>query len=161
MSTLWVVCDVSGSMSENAKCHISRTLVYQVWQLKQLGYLSNYDLKLVLWADDSRVVWETTNDELPVELLDCRGSARAEPLLELLGTSDRDRYMFFTDGYWPETTRKTLRTWRAQLPSTSVRVIRIGVDANPEFVGPGVFEAEDFFEAIDDWWCNDLALQVV
>lgn len=161
MSTLWVVCDVSGSMLENAKCHIARTLVYQVWQLKLLRYFSDCEVKLVLWADDSRVARETTGEEVPVELLDCKGSARAEPLLELIGMSDRDRYMFLTDGYWPERTRKALRTWRSQLPSTSVRAIRIGVDANPEFVGPGVFEAEDFFEAVDGWWGNGFALQVV
>lgn len=148
-------------MRDNAKCYIARTLVHQIWQLKLLRYLSNLDMKLVLWADDSRVVRETTDGEVPVELLDCKGSVRAEPLLELIGTSARDRYMFLSDGYWPEMTRKALRTWREHMPSTSVRAIRVGADANPEFAGPGVFEAEDFFGAIDDWWGNDFALRVV
>jgi hypothetical protein len=135
--------------------------VYQIWQSKMLGYLSNYDMKLVLWSDDSRVVRETSGDEVPIELLDCKGSARAEPLLELIGTSDRDRYVLLSDGYWSETTRQALGAWRARMPSTSVRAIRVGPDANPEFVGPGVFEAEDFFVAIDDWWGSDFALRVV
>jgi len=148
-------------MRENAKCHIARTLVYQIWQLKVLGYLSNYDMKLVLWSDDSRVIRETTGEEVPVELLDCKGSARVEPLLELIGTNNRDRYLLLSDGYWPETTRQALRTWCARMPSTAVRAIRVGADANPEFAGPGVFEAEDFFGAIDDWWGNDFALRVV
>jgi hypothetical protein len=148
-------------MRENAKCFIARTLVYQIWQLKLLGYVSNYDMKLVLWADDSRVAREVTSDEVPVELLDCKGSARAEPLIELIGLSERDRYIFLTDGSWPETTRRTLRAWRSQLPSSSVRAIRIGADANPEFVGADVFEAEELFGAIDDWWGNDIVLQVV
>lgn len=161
MSTLWVVCDVSGSMLENAKCHIARTLVYQVWQSKLLGYFSDCDVKLVLWADESRVARQTIGDEVPAELLDCKGSARAEPLIGLIGVSDRDRYLFLTDGYWPEMTRRALGEWRARLPATSVRAIRVGVDANPEFEGPSIFEAEDFFRAIDDWWGNDFALQVV
>jgi len=148
-------------MRDSAKSLIARRLVYQISQLNLLGYISDFEISLVTWADDSQVVQWSTGSELPAKLLNCQGSTRAAPLIKLLGVSERDRYMFLTDGYWPETARKAIRKWRAQLPSTSVRVIRIGADANPEFVGPEVFEAEDLFFAIDDWWGSDIALYMV
>ena len=53
MSSVWLVCDTSGSMIEGGKRLVMRGLVRQLEQFFRLGYAPKRDLKLVLWSDET------------------------------------------------------------------------------------------------------------
>lgn len=149
---LWLVCDASGSMIEGGKRFIIRGLVRQVEQHFRLGYAAMPDLRLVAWRDQSsQVAWQP-GDEVPGELLDSQGSADAVGLLTMLGQDDSDRYLLLTDGFWSDDSRRAIKRWRDTLPPNALRIIKVGADANPKLIGDGVFEAEQFLEAMDGWF---------
>ena len=89
MGTVWLVCDTSGSMVEGGKRLIMRGLVRQVEQFLRLGYGPKKDLKLVLWNDEATSPTWYPGDEVPGELLDCKGSADGDALVQLLGIDRR------------------------------------------------------------------------
>lgn len=147
---LWLICDASGSMVEGGKRFVVRGLVREVEQFIRLGHAPRTDLRLVLWRD--RVVqlpWQP-GDEVPIAQLKCEGSGNAA-VTQILGATAGDRYVIFSDGYWTDEARRELKCWRESLTDDALRVIKVGADANPKLAGPGVFESEDFFAAMDGW----------
>ena len=151
MQTLWLICDVSGSMIENGKRLIVRSLARQVEQYFRLGYALKPTLKLVLWNDEAKGLDWSPNDELPSALFECKGSADAQKLISLIGETPLDRILIITDGFWPDTSSEALRNWKDRLPPNALRIIKVGADANPRLRGVDVFSAEDFFTAMDSW----------
>ena len=148
---VWLVCDASGSMVEGGKRFVVRGLVREVEQYLRLGYAPRAELKLVAWRDRAvQLPWQP-GDEVPVEQLECKGSGNAAAVTQILGATAGDRYVIFSDGYWTDEARRELKRWREGLTDDSLRVIKIGADANPKLAGPGVFESEDFFAAMDGW----------
>lgn len=152
MNTLWLITDVSGSMLEAGKRLVVRGLVRQVEQYVRLGYATETDLKLVAWHTDATVIPWAPGDEVPPHIFECRGSADGAALARLFsGPRPGNAFMIFTDGFWSENSRIAIKKWKAELDPNTLRLIKIGADANPKMKGADVFEAEAFFAALDGW----------
>jgi len=149
---LYVVCDISGSMSEDEKRMIARGVMLAVGQYYRLGYCKG-EVKLISWNNEARIVEWLPEDEYPREMLDCKGVVNAESLIELLGVRIDGKVLIITDGFWTRDVETALKRWEnTQLPGT-LRIINIGADANNYLKGKGfdVFSAEDLFAALDGW----------
>ena len=122
-----------------------------VAQWVRLGYALD-EIRLYGWASEIFPFpdWKA-KDELPAELLSCSGVSNGEALIQLLGEKPDGKVLFFTDGFWPHECAKILRRWKERLPEDTLRIIKIGADANPQLRGPDVFAAEDLFAALDNW----------
>lgn len=151
MSTLWLVCDASGSMLEGGKRLIARGLVREVEQYIRLGYGAKTDIKLVVWNSYAKSVTWVPRDEVPLDLFDCKHSADGDALVQLLADPADDRVLLLTDGFWSDDSRSAIKRWKAKLQQDAVRIIKVGADANPKLKGSDVFGAEDFFAAMDGW----------
>jgi hypothetical protein len=44
-----------------------------------------------------------------------------------------------------------LERWKDGLSSNTLRIIKIGADANPQLKGPELFSSDDLFAALDGW----------
>ena len=61
------------------------------------------------------------------------------------------KFLLITDGFWSQDDAKALKRWKEGLQTDTLRVIKIGADANPQLKGADVFAAEDLFAALDGW----------
>jgi len=150
MATLHVVVDTSGSMAEWGKHLIARGVVRAVEQYVRFGY-ANADLRLVAWNNKALVIDWQPDQEFPQELMVSKGSANANALLSLLGTKPGGKVLLLSDGFWPRVDAKELKRWKERLQPDTLRIIKIGADANPQLKGTDVFAAEDLFAALDGW----------
>jgi hypothetical protein len=148
--TLWLVWDVSGSMVENGKRFIARSVVRMTEQYCRLGY-GIADLKLAAWSDDARIIEWNPDDEFPAEMLHCEGGSSVRALVTLLGEQPNGKVMLVTDGWWTSEDMKALKGWKDRLPPETLRVIKVGSDASLQLKGADVFAAEDLPAALDDW----------
>jgi hypothetical protein len=152
MNTLWLICDVSGSMLEAGKRLVVRGLVRQFEQYVRLGYAAKTDLKLVAWHTDATIIPWSLGDEVPPRVFECRGRANGAALVRLFSVPcPGNQFVLFTDGFWSDNSRIAIKQWKAELDPNALRVIKIGADANPKLKGADVFESEAFFAAIDGW----------
>jgi hypothetical protein len=147
---LYIIVDVSGSMSEGGKCLIARGVARAVEQYLRLGY-GCADLKLVAWNEESRVVDWIPDEEFPSEMLVCESAAKLKALIALLGQHPEGKILLITDGFWSQDNVKGLKHLKESLQQNSLRIIKIGADANPQLKGASVFAAEDLFAALDGW----------
>lgn len=149
--TLHLVCDTSGSMSEGGKPFIMRTLVTSVAQWVLYGY-GRTEIALWAWGSDAcRIAAWDTNSEYPDELLSCAGTANGLLLIQSLGDKPDDKVLILTDGFWSRDDARNLRRWMGGLPSNTLRVIKIGPDANPQLEGTDIFVSEELLAALDGW----------
>lgn len=148
--TLHLVCDTSGSMSENAKPFVVRTCVLTVAQYVRLGHASA-DVTLHRWADDLEEApgW-TVDDEFPVAFHQCAGRTSAQPLVGLELT-DADRVLLLTDGLWMPREAREISAWRRALPERLLRVVKVGSDAHPRLTGADVFPPDEILAALSGW----------
>lgn len=122
-----------------------------VAQWAELGY-GCAEIILSSWAAEARNFLEwSSKDEFPAELLSCNSTSNCDALIQLLGENPDGKVLLFTDGFWPQGSAKVFKHWKECLPLDTLRIIKIGSDANPQLKGPDVFAAEDFFAALDDW----------
>lgn len=149
--TLHLFCDISGSMSEGGKLFTQRTVVMSVAQLVRFGYASA-EIKLYGWAAETRHFpnW-STKDEFPTELLSCSGTSNGQALIQCLGETPNSKVLILTDGFWNREDARVLKRWKELLPLDTIRLIKIGADANQQLKGSDVFPAEDLFAALDGW----------
>jgi len=149
--TLHLVCDNSGSMGDGGKPFIIRTVIMTIALWARLGY-TRQEIRLCGWASEIRpfLQW-STKDEFPAELLSCGGPSNEMALIQWLGKKPEGKVLLLTDGFWTRAGARVLRHWKEGLPPDTLRVIKIGADANPQLKGPNVFAAEDLFVALDDW----------
>jgi hypothetical protein len=149
--TLHLVCDISGSMRDGGKPFIVRTLVMSVAQWVRLGY-GRAEIGLCAWASEARRIpdWNI-GDEFPAELLVCRGKTDAAALIRLLGDKPEGKVLLLTDGFWSRDDAKALERWKEACPPDTLRIVKIGADADPQLRGTDVFLAEDLFAALDGW----------
>jgi hypothetical protein len=135
-------------MVENGKPYITRTAVLTVAQLARLGYLST-DVKLYRWGDqvEQEAAW-TVEDEFPIAPDSYRGRANTQAI-NTTAIPDGDHLLIFTDGSLPLRDLKTLEAWRSAQPDGSVRIVKVGADANPRLSGAHVFDAEEILLAVD------------
>jgi hypothetical protein len=149
-NNLYIIVDVSGSMSEGGKLLITRGVARAMEQYCRLGY-GCADLKLIVWGKNARVVEWTLDEELPEVILFCEKEANAESLITLLGEQPDYKLLLITDGFWAKDDSKAMKNWRASLQENRLRIIKIGADANPRLKGNDVFDAEDLLIALDGW----------
>jgi len=149
--TLHLVCDISGSMSEDGKLFTQRTVVMSVAQWVLLGY-ARAEIRLCGWASETRNFpdW-SIKDEFPAELLSCGRTSNGQALVQLLGETPNGKVLVLTDGFWNRDDARVLKRWRERLPCDTVRFITIGANANPQLKGNEVFAPEDLFAALDGW----------
>lgn len=145
-----LVWDTSGSMGEWGKLLIARGVARAIQQYLHLGY-SNADLKLVAWCNEARVLEWCSDQEFPPELLASGGAPNTNALVSLLGTEPRGRVVLLTDGFWSQADARELKRWMRGLQTDTIRVIKIGADANPHLKGNDVFAVEELFAALDGW----------
>ena len=149
--TLHLVCDISGSMSDGGKPFIMRTLVTTVAQWVFYGY-GRAEITLWAWGSEARCIpdWGT-RCEFPVELLSCAGTANSASLIQSLGNKPDGKVLLLTDGFWSRDDARTVKRWKDCLPSNTLRIIKIGADANPQLKGTDLFSSEELFSALDGW----------
>lgn len=145
-----LVWDTSGSMGELGKLWIARSVARAIEQYNRLGY-SRADLRLIAWGREARALDWNSDQEFPPELLMPTGSVNAEALISLCPAEPDSKIALLTDGFWTLADAREIRLWRENLPPDTLRVIKIGADANPQLKGSDVFSAEDFFAALDGW----------
>ena len=145
-----LVWDSSGSMAECGKHLIARGVARTIEQYLRFGYGCG-DLKLVAWSNEAREFVWCTDQEFPPELLATEGTANACALVDLLGTKPGGKVVLLTDGYWSQADARELKRWKDCLQPDTLRIIKIGADANPQLKGKDVFAAEDLFAALDGW----------
>lgn len=153
---LHLICDISGSVAEGGKRLIARGVVRATEQYFRLGY-GAADLKLVMWSKEARVVDWIPDKEVPTEMLVCERAANAEALISLLGEQPDGKVLLITDGFWSQDDEKALKRWKKSLQQDTLRVIKIGADANPQMKGADMFAAEDLFAALDGWLQGGMA----
>ncbi len=145
-----IVWDTSGSMGELGKVWIARSLARMIEQYIRLGYC-RADLTLIAWGSESRVLNWISEEEFPPGLLAPAGSAHAAALSSGFQPDLASKILLLTDGFWTQSDARVMKLWREGLPPNTLRVIKIGGDANPHLKGKDVFAAEDLFAALDGW----------
>ncbi len=148
--TLHLVCDTSGSMSENAKPFIVRTCVLTVAQYLRLGHAST-EVTLHSWADtlEEAVDW-TVRDEFPQSFHRGAGDASARALDRLALSAD-DRVLMLTDGLWSLQEGREISNWRRALPEGCLRTIVVGSDAHLPAADLDVFPPDEMLAALCGW----------
>ncbi len=138
-------------MSDGGKPFIMRTLVTSVAQWAWYGY-GHAEITLWGWATEARHIpnWGT-RCEFPAELICCEGTANSASLIQLLGNKLEDKVLLLSDGFWSREDTKNLKQWKDCLPLDTLRIIKIGADANPHLKGTDVFSSEELFAALDGW----------
>jgi hypothetical protein len=137
-------------MAESGQQLIARGVARAIEQYLRLGY-GCADLKLVAWGTEANVVEWQSDQEFPPEMLASKGAANAKALIVHLEKQPDGKVMLITDGFWSQADAKALKRWKESLPRDTIRVIRVGADANPQLKGEDVFAAEELFAALDGW----------
>lgn len=145
-----LVWDTSGSMVEWGKILNARGVARAIEQYLRLGY-GSADLKLVAWCNETRVFDWHPDQEFPPELLVPGTAANAKALVTFFGTEPSGKILLLTDGFWAWEDARELKRWKQSLQQHTLRIIKIGADANPQLKGDDVFSAEDIFAALDGW----------
>jgi hypothetical protein len=155
--TLYLVCDISGSMDADGKPFIMRTFVMAVAQWVRLGY-GRSDIKLCAWASEATVLpdWNAQHD-YPADLLLCSGTSNWKALIHVLGAAPDGKVLLLSDGFWSRNEARIFKQWKECLQPGTLRIVKTGPDANPQVRGPDVFATEDLFAALDGWLEGRLA----
>ena len=127
-----------------------RGIVRAVEQYVRLGYAAAR-IKLVAWGGVPAFVDWDADTEFPANLLHCQGSCSAASLCELISCHPMGKMLLLTDGFWPIDDARILKRWKRNLPPDTLRVIKIGGDANPLLKGDDVFSSDEVFLALDGW----------
>lgn len=149
--TLYLVCDISGSMGEDGKPFIMRTAVMTIAQWLRLGY-GNTQIKLCAWAAQATLLpdWDA-RQEYPADLLACKGTSNWKGLVQLLGEKPDGKILLLSDGFWSRNETRMFRQWKNGLPANTLRIVKTGLDASPQLKGADVFATEDLFAALEGW----------
>jgi len=147
---MYLICDISGSMSENGKYLITRNLARSIEQYFRLGY-GKGEIKLIAWNKEARFVDWMPDDEFPDEMLNCKGAANPESLIDLMGGQPDGKILLITDGFYSYDNAKVLKRWKNKLPPDTLRIIKTGADADPHLKGEDVFASEDLFLLLNSW----------
>lgn len=145
-----LVVDTSGSMGEWGKLFIARGVAGAVEHYLRLGY-GRAEMKLVAWGTKVKLIEWHPDQEFPPEMLTPQGMSSAKPLVDLFADNPSGKIALITDGLWSHPDERALKRWKAGLPPDSLRIIKVGADANSHLKGPNVFAVEELFAALDGW----------
>ena len=155
--SLHLICDTSGSLSGAGKPFIIRAVVTAIAQWGRFEAPA-IELNLCAWTSEIRQISDwNAKKEYPSELLDCKGATNGNALVQFFSEKPDTKILMLTDGFWSQEDEKVIKLWKKQLPLDTLRIIKIGVDANPSLKGEGIFTVEDFFSALDNWLKGSLA----
>lgn len=144
-----IIVDTSGSMVESGKRLIARGVVRQVEQYIRLGY-STINMQLFYVGNKITPIEWNTNDEYPEVLLSCSGSFDLDLLTDFI-KSDEALYLIVSDCSWPGRAVKKFLRGVDELPTDTVRVIKVGAEQSPTIKNIRVFESEDTLLALEGW----------
>lgn len=149
--TLYLVCDISGSMGDDGRPFIMRTAVMTIAQWVRLGY-GRAQVTLCAWASQATLLpdWNVQN-EYPADRLACKGTSNWKALAQMLGDKPDGRVLLLSDGFWSRNEARIFRQWRDGLPPDTLRILKTGPDTSPQLKGADVFAAEDVLAALDGW----------
>ena len=149
--TLYLVCDISGSMGDDGRPFIVRTAVMTIAQWARLGY-GLAQIKLCAWASQATLLSDwNVQQEYPAQLLACKGASNWNALVQMFENNPGGRILLLSDGFWSRDEARIFKQWKDRLPPDTLRIVRTGPDASPQLKGADVFSAEDLFAALDDW----------
>ena len=145
---LYIVCDMSGSMNESCgKFLLMRGVIRAVEQFFRLGY-GHADLKTIFWNSKVNLPDWDFNNGIPAQITDCYGKANINMLRDYLALQSAGKMLILSDGWFD---LNDLVKWGKALPHNTLKIIKIGSDANPLLKGEGVFSPDDLFLALDKW----------
>ncbi len=148
--TFYIVCDISGSMSENGKRMQVRSAARTIEQYIRLGYGSG-TLKLVLWNETASLTEWDPDDDFPEELFDCRGPANAEALCTFFDPAPEGKIILLTDGCWSGDAAAVLKRWLRKLSPETLRIIKIGGETGLRLKQENVFAPDEILPLLDGW----------
>lgn len=148
--TLYIVCDSSGSMSEDNKFMLTRGIVRAVEQYIRLGY-GVAEVKLVSWNAKTIIIDWNPDDEFPTELLKCKGMANQASLLDFVGSVSDDKILLLTDANWLKNDIESMRSLKSKLSPDTIRIVKIGNEAAPFWHNNEYFPTDEFFMILDNW----------
>lgn len=150
LQTFYIVCDTSGSMSENGKRMQVRTIARSIEQYIRLGY-GNGILKLVFWNETASLVEWNPDDEFPERLFMCYGSTNADALCTLFDSAPDGKIILLTDGCWSRDAATVLKRWQRKLSSDALRIIKIGSESSLLPKQENVFSSDEILPMLDGW----------
>ena len=152
MSTpLYIVCDTSGSMSENWRNMLTRSIFCSIEQYMGM-YHQNIDIKLVSWNETATEIERMPNNEYPQEMLTCCGSLNVDSLCKFFKTRDGGKIILLSDYFWPDETKKAFDEWLGSLPKDTVRILKIDFDYTGESPVGSIFTPDNMLCLLDDWF---------
>lgn len=146
----YIVCDTSGSMSENGKRMQVRAIARTIEQYIRLGY-GNGILKLVLWNETSSLVEWNPDDDFPERLLECYGSTNADNLCALFDSAPEGKIILLTDCCWSKETATVLKRWQRKLTPDALRIIIISNENGLLPKRRSIFSSDEILPMLDGW----------
>ena len=148
--SITVCVDTSGSMSENGKLIVARTIVLSVAQACSMSTLCRPP-DLVNWGPTIDFIDWASEDPYPKELLAGHGNAEVNSLIRQLEDMRSELTILITDGSFQSSDKKKINRWARAEPS-SRKLVYVG-DENIRQSDEHVLEASNvaWFARL---WCS-------
>lgn len=150
MNELQIIVDSSGSMKETAKLYILRNVLHEIEQFRRLK-ISDFTFKIYAINSKLKEISWNADEEFDISLIYCDKSFEAS-LLNNLPQAENAHYLILSDGCWSGPKNTNLRSWISRQANNAVRILKIGADYTERFETCKVFEAENIFAVLDNWF---------
>ena len=150
MSTLFIICDTSGSMAEDGKCFIVRNMVRTIDQYFRL-HKTQLEIELVGWSDEITVSKWAEGQDYPESLMTCSGALSGELLVNRLSGYQDAYFMIISDMCWTSSAREAIDSWRQSASENNFRQLKVGEGFNPQSKVPITYDAENLLCALKGW----------
>jgi hypothetical protein len=138
-------------MLESGKRFVLSNLLYQFEHFLQLGYTNTTEIEVFILNDELKKLSLNAESGYKIEQDEFHHSLNISPLQDL-NLNVNDKIALLSDCSWNRTAKDALLNWSTELPSDSLRIIKIGDEpANLKVFDSTVYPVEDFFCAIDGW----------
>lgn len=151
MPSVWLICDVSGSMVEAGKRFQARGLIREIEQLVRFGYVSHVDLQVAAWGTEVLPFPWSVDEEVPEQILACKEGTDLRALERFIEKNKDDKHIIFSDCHWRLDSAEATNTASAIWEKDSVRVIALGADANLTWKNCVAVPADESLVLIEEW----------
>lgn len=151
MPSVWLICDVSGSMVEAGKRFQARGLIRGIEQLVRFGYVSHVDLHVAAWGTEVLPCPWSADEEVPEQLLACKEDTDVGALARFIGENKDDKHIIFSDCHWKLDSEEATNAASAIWEMDSVRIIALGADANLTWKNCVVVPSDESLVLIEEW----------
>ena len=148
--TLYIVCDTSGSMSENGKRMRVRGIARTIEQYIRLGY-GNISLKLIVWNTTASLLEWNPDDEFSPMIFECYGPSNADALCALFDSIPKGKILLLADCCWSRDDANVLKRWQRKLAPDTLKIIKIGSDTVLLQKKENIFSPDEILSALEDW----------